>query len=786
MNITADLPVTPYLKEICEQTKNSPCHFLILTAETAAGKSTAVPPALLNAFPGKIVMLEPRRLAAVSIASRIAQTLGEPVGKTAGYRVHLDSKISRETRLEIITEAILTRQLQADPSLDGVSVVIIDEFHERSIHADLALAFLKEAMALRDNLYVIVMSATIETAFLSKYLGTPGSPAPVMHIPGRQFPVDIEYAGPISMSLAICRSLRASGTGPRSNTLLAFLPGISEIRRCQRELEECGLPDSTTEVLTLHSSVSFAEQQHVLEPAPEGITRIILSSAIAETSLTVPGVHLVIDSGLSRINRMNVSLGMEHLVTEAESQFSACQRSGRAGRLGPGKCIRLWNKNDVRPESTQPEILRADITSLVLECALWGADSPEKIDWLEPPSKAAWNEACTLLEQLGCLKQNRLTELGKACLSLGIHPRLACVALSGCAPLCAEFSSWSKSSPELKKRFISDLERRIGQLIPQPLIKPAASQSLALLNGFPDRIARLKDSCGFYQFPSGRVARLKAEDARRYAVCPEWIVAPEVDAGISEGTIYSHMALDASSAQEWLQNRLETKITAELKDNKILKNQITCLGKIIISSKKLQPTPEDYAPALCAQVQQKGLSSLPLGENSKSLMIREQFYAQQNGIESKADEESLCRNCTEWLTPFLAGKTKIDEETVYAALDWYLNGSTINRNVPSQIVLPNGKTRRLSYERQSSPDDRTKLVIRPVLEIIIQQIFGCLETPKVMGMPVLLKLLSPARRPLQITDNLESFWQTTWQEICKEMKGRYPKHNWDYRLTSAD
>lgn len=786
MNINADLPITPYLEEIFRQTKNSSCHFLILTAETAAGKSTAVPPSLLEHFPGKIIMLEPRRLAAISIASRIASTLSEPVGKTVGYKVHLENRTSKETRLEIITEAILTRQIQADPSLEGISVVIIDEFHERSIHADLALAFLKEAMALRDDLYVIVMSATIETKRLSTYLGSEQNPAPVMTVPGRQFPVSIEYAGGISVPQAIKSSLQDFSMSYGGSTILAFLPGISEIRRCRQELEEYGIPDASTEVLTLHSSISLDEQRYVLEPPQKNMTRIILSSAIAETSLTVPGVRLVIDSGLSRVNRMNIALGMEHLVTETESMFSACQRSGRAGRLGPGKCIRLWNKNDIRPESSVPEILRADITSLVLECAQWGADSPEKIDWLEAPTKAAWDEAKSLLEKLGCIKNEKITSLGKACLSLGLHPRLACVALSGYPSLCADFSNYSKSSQEVKKRFIIDLERRIAAYKQDQFLPHAENAPRALLNGFPDRIARLTGQNGLYQFPSGRVAHLKKEEAARHATYPEWIVAPEVDAGFSEGTIYSYMPLSSNDAAEWLSDRQEIKIIAELKENKILKNELTCFGKIVISSKKLQASPEDYSLALCTQIQQKGLSSIPLSEKTKSLILREQFYAQQNSIESKSTEEKLCATCKEWLLPFLSGKTKIDEETVYSALEWYLDAATINKNAPAQIILPNGKSRKVSYERQSSPDDRTKLVIRPVLEIIIQQIFGCMETPKVMGMPVLLKLLSPARRPLQITDNLESFWQTTWPEICKEMKGRYPKHNWDYRLASED
>lgn len=773
------LPITPFLDDICNNLKNSPSRFLILTAETAAGKSTAVPPALLKAFPKKILMLEPRRLAVLSIANRVSETLGEETGKTVGYRMHLESRVSKETRLEIITEAILTRRLQNDPELSDVSVVVLDEFHERSIHADLALAFLKEAMELRDDLYVIVMSATIETEKLSKYLGVDQKEC-VMKIPGRQFPVEIEYAGDIPVEQAVIRQLALC---KEPETILVFLPGISEIRRCQNVLLERGFPDDT-ELLLLHSSISFNEQQKVLAPQPDH-NRVILSSAIAETSLTVSGVKTVIDSGYVRVNKMNIALGMEKLVTEKESLFSAAQRAGRAGRLGPGKCIRLWNKNDVMSESSQPEILRSDITTLVLECAQWGVSDYKKLQWLDSPSDAAWKEASSLLEQIGCLKNKTITELGKASLKLGLHPRLSCVALSGFPESCFEFSSYSKSSPEIQKRFIKDLNERIfgvgKQILPQ-----AKNVSLALLAGFPDRIARKIDDSGLYKFPGGRVAHLLKNVASRYAVLPEWIIAPEVDAGVTEGTIYSFSEIKKEDALRWIEERKHSLTRSEFENGKLKKFQMECYGKIVLSSKQIPSTPEDYAEAICTEVEEKGLCVLNFDEKTSDLILREQFFSQQKGEIPKSEEENLSNNVREWLMPFLAGKTKAEPETVWNALYWYLNGSELDEKVPCQITLPNGKKRKLVYEKQSVREDKTKLVIRPVLEVIIQQIFGCFETPKVLGMPVLLKLLSPARRPLQITDDLENFWNNTWPEICKEMKGRYPKHNWDYRVAEKD
>ena len=781
-----NLPITPFLDEICKTLKNSESHFLVLTAETAAGKSTAVPLALLKSFSKKILMLEPRRIAALSIANRISEILGEQTGKTVGYRMYLESKISESTRLEILTEAILTKKLQSDPSLEEVSVVVLDEFHERSIHADLVLAFLKEAMELRNDLFVLVMSATIETKSLAEYLGTAKNPAPILKIPGRQFPVKIEYAGNISPAKAAFEQFKILHDENKFETILVFLPGIAEIHRVQNELLEYNLSSEETEILVLHSSINFNEQKKVLSPQPKDKIRIILSSAIAETSITVPGVKIVIDSGLARLNKINIALGMEHLVTERESIFSAEQRTGRAGRLAPGKCIRLWNKNDVLQQNAQPEILRSDITSLVLECALWGVYDESKLDWLNAPNPAAWNEASKLLKEIGCLSENgAITETGKAALKLGIHPRLAVSALFGHPEIALEFSNYSKSSPEIQKRFLENLDRRLKSLPPQQKFntKPS-SKATALLAGFPDRIAKQTQTKGLYQFPNARVAHLKKGIIERNAILPEWIVAPEVDAGISEGTIFSYSELSQTETENFLKERIKTKTGIFLKDGKIFKNELTVYGKIVLSTKKLQPDPNDFATAICAQVQEKGFDSLPLNEDAKNLLLRAEFYAQQKNLENKSEKSFLEKNVNEWLLPFLGGKNSIQEKTVFDALYWFLDGTEIDKNVPNQIVLPNGKKRKLLYELQSSQDYKTKLVVRPVLEIIIQQIFGCFETPKILGMPILLKLLSPARRPLQITDNLANFWNSTWPEICKEMKGRYPKHNWNYKIAA--
>ena len=808
----SNLPITPYLDEICTALKNSPSHFLILTAETAAGKSTAMPLALLKNFTSEqnnrgIVMLEPRRLAVINIATRVAELLGEEVGETCGYQMHLENNTSAKTKFTVLTEAILTRKLQSDPSLDNVSVVVIDEFHERSIHADLALAFLKETMALRDDLFVIVMSATINTEQVSKYLGIQKedgtfTPAPLFFVPGRQYPVAISYKGNCSASEAIVSEVRNNSSDEGS--ILVFLPGISEIRRTQAELESAGI-GSNEEILILHSSIDFIEQRRILKPSASSFRRrIILSSAIAETSLTVPDVTVVIDSGLSRINVMNRASGMETLVTRSESLFNAEQRAGRAGRISPGRCIRLWNESDVRSTEIPPEILRTDLTQLVLECAEWGVDSPKRLSWLDEPPLAVWEQTQQLLIQLGCISKDLLiTQLGKAALSLGIHPRLACVALRGiffgteaeCMGIeqAVKYSSYADSSPVQKKLFKQELQQRIGRaknIFFKEINKNSKkySPAIALLAGYPDRIAirtdvsQQKRDAALYQFPSGRMAMLIVESHE----FPEYIIAPETDAGERTGRIYSWEAISSEDAVSWLNEHALTYIETRFAGSKLDKKEITSYGKILLKTRKLQAEPQDYVQAVCTAVAEQGISWLPLDLMTKNLLLRVQFYVQ----EKKSDDavtisqkyKTLVFDAEKWLVPFIPQTNKISsvtEKQVYDALYWYLDGVTIDKTVPIELTLPNGRKRKIVYEEHEGK-------ITPVLEIIIQQIFGCMETPKVLGMPVLLKLLSPARRPLQITDDLEHFWQNTWPEICKEMKGRYPKHNWDYRVVSKE
>lgn len=811
-----NLPITPYLEQICQNLKNSPSRFLVLTAQTAAGKSTAVPLALLENFNGKILMLEPRRLATVALAERISSLIGEKTGETVGYTLSLESKISQKTRFEVITEAILTRRLQNNPLLEDTNVVVIDEFHERSVHADLALAFLKEAMSLRDDLFVIIMSATINSKRIAEFLSQPA--APVMEIPGRQFPVEIVYKDKISVKNAVLDEISQPinkcplvKNQNRTDSILVFLPGIAEINKLRSELEN-SLSSAEAEILTLHSSVPLSEQKKILSEVPiSSPRRIILSSSIAETSLTVPGVTTVIDSGLSRISKMNVSLGMERLVTEKASQFSADQRAGRAGRLMSGRCVRLWSKFDILNSEIQPEILRCNLASLVLECAKWGSTKIDSFFWLDSPSKSAWNAAAMLLTEFGFLENEKITQNGKFALELGIEPRLACAILYGkktnhleeALNFVLKFSQYGTANEEQKKKFLSLLKKRIEKcgFSSSPSGYEEFSQTELFLSGFPDRLGKkqpieeqsfLKNTAQtLYQFPSARKAVL----AKAYQESPEWLIAPEVNAGSSTGKIYSFEKIDSIQLENWLKNHSE--ITEELEFDKktfsAKKTQKSYYGAILLKEKKLPVSPHDFGKALCSEIQKNGLSVLPFDKKIFDFLLRAQFYANHIETELFTQIESLQKNAETWLLPFITS-SKIDENIVFDALFYFLNGTKIDSSVPSSIILENGKKAKIKYESRLISSEMLNidgylanvrlLNAVPILEIIIQQIFGCFSTPKISGIPVILKLLSPARRPLQITDNLENFWSGAWIEICKEMKGRYPKHNWNYRLTT--
>lgn len=791
MNSKIDLdqfPVTEYLDSICSTLKNSESHALVLTAETGAGKSTILPLGLLKNFEGKMIMTEPRRLAVLGVSSRVAELYDCEIGQEVGYKIHLENKISDKTRLEVLTEAVLVRMLQDDPSLEDYNLVVLDEFHERSVNTDLALAFLKEAMELREDLYVIVMSATIDSKKIAEYLGKEKS-APVISIPGKMFPVEVKYDGKTDF-IKICESEAEKSTGD----ILIFLPGISEIKKCEEKLKE-NLDLEQYEILILHSSISLNEQKKILTKNESHKKRIIISSAIAETSITVPGITTVIDCGLSRVNRLNLNTGIETLCTENESQFSADQRKGRAGRLKAGKCVRTWNEFDPRIKTIEPEILRSDLSSLVLECAERGIYDLHKIDWLDSPSESNWKTSRELLENLECISEKgRITEKGKKVLQLGIGVRLGCIALVGNQEnLVLKYSNYAKSSNETQLKFVKNLNKKLQNLskfeqnsvkndeIPQNL-----KEKFAILEGFPDRAACRISSKNAekveYQFSFGRKAYLK-----NCKNAPKWICATEVLNINNESIIFEFEEIPDEFFEIWVKKHLKEVEICEFHEGKVEKFQQICFGKIVISSKKIPARNEDYAKAWLTGLKKNGIKSLPFDEKSEKFLQKVKFFNQQRGIyEANSLEKELEENGEKWLIPFINNDKKLNSQTVFDALYWYLNGAEIEKSVPEILILPNGNKAKIKYELQTTSENRTNLIIRPVCEIIIQRAFGCNHCIEILGMKVLFRLLSPAQRPLQITEDLENFWTGAWPEICKEMKGRYPKHNWDKNIIVKD
>lgn len=764
----AELPITAHLSSIAETLKKSPSNIAVLTAETAAGKSTAVPPFFLSAFPGRILMLEPRRVAALAIAERIAETLGERCGETVGYRMRLESRISRNTRIEIITEAILTRMIQNDPALTGVSVVILDEFHERSLHGDLALALLREVVTLRGDLRVLVMSATINAEKIAAILDSP-----VVSVPGRTWPVEIVHKAsfqPRRIGDAVADAVLEELRETDSTGILCFLPGIADIRLAEQRLQDCG-----AEVAVLHGSLSFSEQKMALRN-PDGKRRVILSSSIAETSLTVPGVSTVVDCGFARISRLDPRTGMTRLETEPESVFSAAQRAGRAGRTGPGRCVRLWAQQDLRVAETPPEIVRSDLIPLVLECAVWGARKAEDLQWIDPPNSGAWAASREILAAMGAIDESgAITERGKFLSSLGLHPRLAAVALAGGFEKAASLADRS-GNPREKELALQDLKRRLAQ-VPARFFSAAASPSMSLLEGFPDRIARHQQD-GLYKFPSGRVARLAGSDAASYAVFPEWIVAPDVDAGEREGRIYSCEILPSEEALRWIEAKASTETSIELSgsgplaNRKIRKVRRTFYGKLILREIQTQASPEDIPKAFCRLLRDEGIDILPWNQASRLFYARCRFLRHcRSGAVPSANE--LLEDPENWLVPFLDGSGNLAEQRFLEALRWRFDGAEVDWFVPLKIKLANGIERPLSWEESAAGALPT-----PVLETRVQDLYGCRSTPEILGEPIVLKLLSPARRPVQITRDLAGFWAGSWKEVRKDMKGRYPRHDW--------
>ncbi|PVM93796.1 ATP-dependent helicase HrpB [Caulobacter endophyticus] len=782
----------------------------VLVAPPGAGKTTAVPLALLEEAwvgDGKIVMLEPRRLAARAAAARMAQTLGESVGDTVGFRVRLQSKVSNNTRVEVVTEGVFTRMILDDPGLDGVACVIFDEFHERSLDADLGLALARDSQGLlRDDLKILVMSATLDGARVSALLGD----APVVESEGRMFPVETRYLGRDDRQRLEERVGRAveRALAEETGSILVFLPGQGEIRRAESWLaERLRRPD--VDLAPLYGALEPAEQDRAVQPAPAGRRKVVLATSIAETSLTIEGVRVVIDAGLSRVPRFDPSSGLTRLETVRVARAAADQRRGRAGRTEPGVCYRLWDEPETRalPAFARPEILEADLSRLALDLARWGAKDAEGLAFLDPPPRAAFGEARSLLNRLQALDANGgLTAHGKALSNMPLAPRLAHMvaraAASGQAHRAAEIAAVLSEQGlggrgvDLRSRlegFGRDrtprardaraLAERWSRQAGKPSGAAPLDDALLLAEAYPERVARARGKPGEYQLASGRGVYLEPTDALARET---WLAVGELGGGEARDRILLAAPLDEESLRAAFadrlvaEDRLETSGGGKLRAKRLLR-----LGKLVIDEKIIEkPDPALIAGALADQVRAYGLSALKLGERGRELLDRVAFLRAHDG-EAWPDlsEEALIARLDEWLEPLLAGRSSLaglDEGTLEAAIKtlipWDMQGR-IEAQAPARFTAPTGSTFAIDYGAEGGPR----------VEVRVGELYGLAEHPSVANgkVPLTLALLSPAHRPIQITKDLPGFWKGSWREVKVEMKGRYPRHVWPDDPASA-
>ncbi len=801
----------------------------VLVAPPGSGKTTRVPLALLNApwLEGrKILMLEPRRLAARLAAGYMSGLCGEKVGGTVGYRVRFDAQVTDRTRVEVITEGLLTRRLQQDPELADVGLIIFDEFHERSLVGDLGLALcLDAAEGLREDLRMLVMSATMDARPVSCLLGG----APVIRCQGRMFPVETRYLAPPAgldsprpdhLARSTARAIRKV-VQTEQGDLLVFLPGTGEIRRVQRLLADL----KNCVVLPLHGSLKTSEQQRAIRPDPGGRQRIILATTIAETSVTIEGISVVVDSGWKRVPRFHLATGLTGLDTVRISRASAEQRAGRAGRLGPGTCYRLWHGGVEAglQDFDQPEIRQADLASLVLELAAWGVRDPGQLAWLDPPAEASVNQARHLLLRLGGLNQRgQVTRLGRDMARLPLHPRLAAMLLrAGTAnrrdavDLAALLSErdllHSADSVDIDQRLhllrraregrvgdagiaaacrrIDRVARQLSQVLRSCTLEKREKLSLGgiLALAYPDRLARSRSSgSGTYKLVSGTGAVLPRHDP---LAGMEWLVVASQDQRQLNGRVYLAAAIAGDEIDHLFADDMERRreVFWDSADQRVICRDVLCLGRLTVSEHRVErPDPAEVQSALVRGIRELGLAVLPWKPAARQLQTRVCCLREWQPEQEWPDfsDQALLENLEQWLAPFLENRTTLRqcgslnlEKILLAQLD-YRQQQDLERDAPTHVRVPSGSRIRLEY-RLDGP---------PVLAVRLQEMFGLAETPAVCRgrVPVLLHLLSPAGRPVQVTQDLAGFWDTGYFAVCKELKGRYPKHHWPDKPWQAE
>lgn len=789
------LPVAAVVPELLTALDTSPQ--VLLTAPTGAGKSTWLPLQLLahNGIQGRIILLEPRRLAARNVAQRLAELLNEKPGETVGYRMRAQHCVGPHTRLEVVTEGVLTRMIQRDPELNGVSLVILDEFHERSLQADLALALLLDVQqGLRDDLKLLIMSATLDNGRLQQLLPD----APTIVSEGRAFPVERRYQ-PLAAHQRVDEAVAVATAEllrQESGSLLLFLPGVGEIQRVQEQLTSRVGNDVL--LCPLYGALSLTEQRQAILPAPPGSRKVVLATNIAETSLTIEGIRLVVDCAQERVARYDPRTGLTRLITQRISQASMTQRAGRAGRLEPGICLHLLAKEQAERAAAQgePEMLQSDLSGLLMELLQWGCTDPTQLSWLDRPPTVNLQAAKRLLYMLGALEGDRLSAAGQKMAALGNDPRLAAMLVratddneaataaklaaileepprGGSTDLTVAFSrnqpNWQQRSQQLLKR----LNIRGGQS-DSALIAPL------LASAFADRIARRRGQEGRYQLANGMGAMLDADDASGRH---EWIIAPLLLQGSAspDARILLALPLDIDALIQSSPELLQQSDTIEWDENqgtlKALRR--TQVGQLTLKVQPLaKPSEEELHQAMLNGIRDKGLSVLNWTPEAEQFRLRLQCAAKwlPEYDWPAMDDASLLATLESWLLPHMSGvhalralKAVNVGQALRGLLDWSML-QRLDSELPTHYTVPTGSRIAIRYHEDNPP----------ALAVRMQEMFGEANTPTLAQgrVPLVLELLSPAQRPLQITRDLSAFWQGAYREVQKEMKGRYPKHVW--------
>jgi ATP-dependent RNA helicase HrpB len=856
--LVSGLPIDAVLPPLREAFARGPC--VVLQAPPGAGKSTVVPLALLDEpWMGgrRIVMLEPRRLAARAVAQRMSQTLGESVGRTVGYRMRMDTRVSRDTRIEVVTEGVLTRMLQNDPALEGVAAVIFDEFHERSLQADLGLALVLDAREnVAPDLKLLVMSATLDGEAVARLLGN----APIVTSAGRTFAVESRFAGKGVPVLPIpAAGAGASGDSPEKVTaqlvlralreetgdVLVFLPGAREIRRVQSFIESAmgkAAPGRTRaaaancdslQVLPLFGELAAEDQEAALMPAAPGVRKVVLATNIAETSLTIPGVRVVVDSGLVRRSIFDPATGMSRLETQRISRASADQRQGRAGRTEPGVCYRAWSEGAHRSLApfTPPEIVEADLVPLALDLANWGAREVGDLRWLEPPPPAMLGSARDVLERLGAIDaEGRITPHGREMAGIGVHPRLAHMLLRaraiGCLPLAADIAALLGERDLLRggsgardvdirtrleamqggggaaevdrfglqraRRAARELLRQVEVLGPtrrENASAPRADAAGVLLAfAYPDRIGRRRQGAeGRYTLANGRGAYFAEPQG---LAKQELIVAVDLDDRDRDARILLAASLTRVDVEEYLVERLRRRETVEWssREQAVIARRTLELDSIVLEEKPLPEIPGEAArAAVLTGIRELGVDALPWTREARDLQARIEFVRRLRtsdasarepppGLWPAASDVDLAANVEACLGPWLDGITRKEHfariplmDVLRSLLTWE-QLRELDVLAPTHLEVPTGSQIRIDYLDPNAP----------AISVRLQEVFGLETTPRIGGglVPVTFKLLSPAQRPVQVTRDLASFWRGSYADVRKDMRGRYPKHHW--------